>query len=321
MLYGLIGRKLGHSFSARYFNDKFVRENIAARYELFEIPSVNTLSPLIDSHPDLRGFNVTIPYKKDIIPLLSSLTDSARRIGAVNTVRVLRPAEPLYPGAPRVILAGHNTDAPGFREALLPLLPPPADRHELKALILGSGGASKAVIYALEELGIKPTIVSRHSGVGQLTYADLDEKIMRDHRLIVNCTPLGMWPETDTYPRIPYEFLDSSHICFDLVYNPEVTEFMRRAESRGAVVSNGLQMLINQANLAWEFWQTPLSRRYLSRRVELHHHDGSVERHPLSVAEIFYDASDAVTAVSISPFSEEIHSVEYLDTPLLLHLP
>lgn len=321
MLYGLIGRKLGHSFSARFFNDKFKDECIPARYELFEIPSVNLMPEIILSHPELYGFNVTIPYKEEILQYLNTLSESARKIGAVNTVRVFRPKTPLLPGFPRMMLEGHNTDAPGFRDALIPLLPRKYVDVVKEALVLGTGGVSKAVVYALEELGIRPTLVSRKAGPGRITYSDVNRDVLSRHQLIVNCTPLGMWPDIESCPPIPYEFIDSSHICFDLVYNPEVTEFMRRAQAGGARVSNGLRMLVNQANLAWEFWQRPYRRKFLSRNVELHHGDGTIECLSLSVVEIQYRPDGSIMDVLVSPFNEEIPGVEYVDTPIILNLP
>ena len=243
-LYGLIGKKLGHSFSAKFFNDKFMREGIDARYALFEIPSADSLPHLIEEHPDLKGLNVTIPYKQDVIPMLDSLTDSAREIGAVNTILVTH----LPDGGVR--LDGHNTDAPGFMEAIRPMLHSGCRR----ALVLGQGGASLAVIYALRRLGIEVTKVSRTRKDDAISYGDLNAGVMCEHQVIVNCTPLGMWPDTESCPDIPYDAITEEHVCFDLVYNPEVTEFMRRASEHGATVSNGLEMLHNQAVLAWKFW-------------------------------------------------------------------
>lgn len=241
-LFGLIGRKLGHSFSAKYFNSKFEKEKINARYDLFEIPSIEGVSNIILSNKELTGLNVTIPYKRDIIPYCNQLTESAREIGAVNTVRIVRKGD-------NIELRGHNTDAPGFWEAIKPMI-----TTQKKALVLGQGGASRAVIYALEKAGIQVVKVSRKASEGIISYEDLTEEIMADCRIIVNCTPLGMWPDIETCVNIPYEYITPQHVCFDLVYNPEVTEFMKRCAARGAKTSNGLQMLYNQANLAWQFW-------------------------------------------------------------------
>ncbi len=245
--YGLIGRKLGHSFSAKYFNEKFAREGIDARYELFEIPSIEGVSDLLSEHPELVGLNVTIPYKRDILPYCTTLTESASEIGAVNTVKIER-----LPGG--MALHGHNTDAPGFAAAIEPMLGGVLKEPSPRALVLGQGGASLAVIYALRKMGIGVTKVSRHASEGVITYADLTPEVMAAHLVIVNCTPLGMWPETDACADIPYDCVSELHVCFDLVYNPEETEFMKRCAAKGAKVSNGLQMLHNQADLAWEFW-------------------------------------------------------------------
>ncbi|MDE6247398.1 MAG: shikimate dehydrogenase [Muribaculaceae bacterium] len=241
--YGLIGKKLGHSFSAEYFNSKFKSEGIDARYQLFEIPSIEGVSNLIDSLPDLEGLNVTIPFKKEILPYLDYLSPQASAIGAVNCVKIVRDGE-------RNILTGHNTDATGFMEALLPLLTTDMSR----ALVLGQGGASLAVIYALKELGLEVTKVSRTPGDDVITYDRISKDVMQTHHLIINCTPLGMYPNIDASPAIPYQYINDKFLCFDLVYNPEFTEFMRLSAERGAKVSNGLKMLYNQADLAWQFW-------------------------------------------------------------------
>lgn len=322
MLYGLIGRRLGHSFSARFFNDKFTAENIDAAYRLFEIDNIRELPALIAAHSDLYGLNVTIPYKQEAVPFLTLLTDSARRIGAVNTIRVFRQKEPMeITGGDNYILEGHNTDAPGFAMAIEPLLPPHLPEGGHYALVLGTGGASRAVVYALRRMGIGVTQVSRNPQPGIITYREIDSEVMDMHNIIINCTPLGMWPDADSCPPIPYECLDERKLCFDLVYNPEVTEFMRRAAAQGARVSNGMHMLINQANLAWEFWQSPRRRRYMSRTVELHHTDGTVDSYPLSIAEITYSPDGNVASAEVTPFREEIPGVVYLDNPLILHLP
>lgn len=243
-LFGLIGRKLGHSFSANYFNEKFEREGIDASYKLFEIPSIEEISNILKENPELVGLNVTIPYKRDIIPYCESLTDTAREIGAVNTLLISHNRD----GG--MVLTGHNTDAPGFTKAIQPMLS--GQRH---ALVLGQGGASLAVIYALRKMGITVTKVSRNKSSEDIrTYTELTEEIIRSNNIIVNCTPLGMWPNIESCVDIPYQYLTPEHVCFDLVYNPDVTEFMKRAARNGAKVSNGLQMLHNQADFAWQFW-------------------------------------------------------------------
>ena len=268
--YGLIGKTLGHSFSAEFFNDKFEKEGIEADYRLLEMSSLEALR---ERTAHLRGFNVTIPYKQQILSLLDCVDPIAARIGAVNTV--LR--------TPDGRLHGFNTDAPAFRASLLPLLPGPslptngapsplplsepclpfygvkprnsADApSSLHALILGTGGASRAVQAALQDLGIPFTLVSRTAAPGRLTYESLTPEIIAANRLIINATPLGTFPDVASCPPIPYEALTGDHICHDLVYNPATTEFMRRAASHGATVKNGLEMLHRQALLAWHIW-------------------------------------------------------------------
>lgn len=244
-MYGLIGFPLGHSFSARYFAKKFKRENINESYHLFEIPEISELPDLIYEHPDLNGLNVTIPYKREIFKYLDDISEDARAIGAVNVIKIERNCT-----GRKKKLIGFNSDWRGFSESLRPML------HDdvKKALVLGTGGASAAVVYALLQIGIEPTLVSRKPKENCITYNDLDENIMQSHLLIVNTTPLGMSPNTDTYPEIPYNLLKSRHICYDLVYNPVKTEFMKRSAESGACVKNGLEMLHLQAELSWKIW-------------------------------------------------------------------
>lgn len=206
-IYGLAGRKLGHSFSAKFFNEKFSREHINAEYRNFEIPDISHITSIIASLPGLKGFNVTIPYKRDIIPYLSSISRQAAAIGAVNTVLIERRGNGSF------ALHGHNTDAPGFRDSLLPLLP---SGEILKGLILGTGGASAAVAYALEECGVEPTFVSRRSKDNLrhpcITYGELDADVMSAHRVIVNTTPLGTYPDIESAPPIPYHLITPAHL-------------------------------------------------------------------------------------------------------------
>lgn len=237
MLYGLIGKRLGHSFSASYFADKFRREGLDCEYRNFELPTIDTLAGLLGREAGLRGFNVTIPYKEAIIPYLDSLTDEAREVGAVNTVRVEQGR-----------LTGHNTDLEGFDLALSGLLQGEEPRS---ALVLGTGGASKAVCAALRRRGIEYRTVSRTRG---LRYHDLTPELVADTPLIINATPLGMWPDTESKPELPYEAMGEGHRCFDLVYNPAETAFMAQARRHGARVCNGLTMLHSQADAAWRFW-------------------------------------------------------------------
>ena len=244
-LFGLIGYPLGHSFSMRYFTDKFAAEGISdCAYRNFPIEQIQALEPLLHDHPALQGFNVTIPYKQQILPHLAHLSDEARAIGAVNCVRITPQG-----------LVGHNTDAYGFRRSLLELLD---DQRPERALLLGSGGASKAVAYVLHALGIACDNVSRHTDRGQYTYATLTAADVARHQLIVNATPLGTFPAIEGYPAIPYEAIGPSHFLFDLVYNPPLTQFLKRGKAQGAKISNGYPMLVGQAEKAWEIWNAPL---------------------------------------------------------------
>lgn len=246
-LYGLIGYPLGHSWSARLFNEKFEREGLDARYDLYELPSVSDVLPLVGGNPALAGLNVTIPYKQQIIPLLDSLSPEAEEAGAVNTVRIVREAD----GLPRLI--GYNTDIIGFRDSVAPMLAGvPEKRHT--ALVLGNGGACRAVCVALRSMGWNPVVVSRSGGEGVVTYADLTPQLVHDSGLVVNCTPLGMSPNVNAAPPFPYQYLHAGQVCFDLVYNPEETLFMRIARAHGCKVSNGLAMLRGQAEAAWKIW-------------------------------------------------------------------
>lgn len=243
--YGLIGYPLGHSFSAKFFAEKFAKEGLDARYDNYEMASVDALRTLIAADANLCGLNVTIPHKQAVIPLLDDLTPEARTIGAVNVIRILRGAD----GTLRLI--GCNSDVIGFTDSLRPLLQP----HHTRALVLGTGGASKAVVAGLRSLGVEPTYVSRRPIEGGLTYADLTPDVMAAHTLIINCSPVGMHPHTDEAPAIPYEQLTPRHLLYDLVYNPLETRFMQLGRKRGAVVKNGLEMLHLQAIAAWEMWR------------------------------------------------------------------
>lgn len=243
--YGLIGYPLGHSFSQKYFTEKFGREGIDARYDLFPLTKIEEVVQLIRNTVGLRGFNVTIPYKQQIIQYLDKMDEEAGAIGAVNVVTVRHSADG------EVLLTGHNSDTYGFSESIRPLLKD-ADK---RALVLGSGGASKAVTYSLRKLGVEPVVVSRHPVAGQMAYADIDANVLKEYTVIVNASPVGMFPHIDECPDIPYALLSGSHVCFDLVYNPEETLFLKRAAERGARVKNGLEMLHLQAERAWEMWQ------------------------------------------------------------------
>lgn len=247
-MYALIGYPLGHSFSAEFFNEKFKNEGIEESYVLCPLISFSDFPRFILDNPGLEGFNVTIPYKQKIISCLDFVTDDVRKIGAVNVVSII-PGHKGKLGLP-FQLAGFNTDCIGFRKSLEPLLNP----NIRKALVLGSGGASKAVCHVLRELGILFKVVSRSPEDDEIAYGDLNEDIMTDNLLIVNTTPLGMSPKVDACPDIPYSFVSDRHVCYDLVYNPDVTKFMSLCKCRGAKVKNGLEMLHLQALAAWDIW-------------------------------------------------------------------
>lgn len=237
--FGLIGRELGHSFSAKFFNAKFKSEEIDADYQLFEIESIIKLGELLGRNP-LDGFNVTIPYKESIIPYLDDLSDVAREVGAVNCVEVRNGK-----------LIGHNTDVTGIEASLHWL---EADEG-CKALVLGTGGASKAVQYVLRKRGVEFKVVSRDSNRGDATYETLTAEIIGEHKLIINTTPVGMHPNVDEAPAIDFEAIGSNHRIFDLIYNPAQTELLRRAEERGAQTMGGMLMLQTQAIASWHIWK------------------------------------------------------------------
>lgn len=243
--YGLVGYPLKHSFSIGYFNEKFSSEKIEAEYINFEIPDINNFSEIIEANPNLHGLNVTIPYKEKVIPYLDELDKQAAAIGAVNVIKIIRNKG----GKPKLI--GYNSDIIGFTQSIQPLL----QSHHKKALILGTGGASKAVFHGLKNLGIEAKFVSRTARFGMLTYEELNAEIIKEYTVIVNCTPVGMYPKVDACPDIPYEAITSEHLLYDLLYNPNITLFMKKGEAKGAVTKNGLEMLLLQAFAAWEIWQ------------------------------------------------------------------
>ena len=242
--YGLIGYPLGHSFSISYFNQKFADECINASYENFEIPSIDELPEIIDRYPNLRGLNVTIPYKEKVIPFLDSISPEARAIGAVNVIRVVHQKN-------KTLLKGYNSDVIGFTQSIEPMLDP---KWHKKALVLGTGGASKAINYGLKSLGIEPVFVSRYERPDTIQYKSITPDVVREYNVIVNCTPVGMYPHTDECPLLPYEAMDQHTILYDLIYNPDQTLFMRNGAKYGAEVKNGLEMLLLQAFASWEFW-------------------------------------------------------------------
>ena len=242
--YGLIGFPLKHSFSKDYFNSKFASEGINAEYINFEITSIKELKSIIQKNPQLKGLNVTIPYKEQVIPYLNQLSENARLIGAVNVIKIDRRKK-------KTIMTGFNSDIIGFKQSIEPLLKP----HHRRALILGTGGAAKAVFYGLQQLGLDATFVSRQKLSDKvLTYSELSPEVMETYTLVVNCTPVGMLPKTDDCPAIPYQLLTSEHLLYDLLYNPNETLFMKKGEEQGASVKNGLEMLLLQAFAGWSFW-------------------------------------------------------------------
>ncbi len=246
--FGLVGFPLSHSFSRKYFTEKFAREGLAdCRYELFELPNPAQFPALWDENPDLIGLNVTIPHKQALFPYLGSLDESARKVGAVNVVR----------RQPDGTLRGFNSDLYGFRQSLEEW---DAFRKNQPtgALILGYGGAAKAVKAALRDLKISYKIVSRDATKGDLTYADLTPEVLADHQLLINTTPLGTAPNVDASPEIPYESVTGRHLLYDLVYNPAETRFLRQGAQRGAATHNGYRMLELQAERSWEIWNSPV---------------------------------------------------------------
>lgn len=238
--FGLIGRNISYSFSGKYFAEKFSSQNIRDTvYEIFDLEEVSGVDELIQNH-NLQGFNVTIPYKEQIIPYLDELSGEAAEVGAVNCVKI-RDGK----------MSGHNTDVFGFEESLKPLLKP----YHQNALVLGNGGAAKAVCFVLDKLGILFKTVSRN---GIFTYEDLTREEIEKHLIIINCTPIGTYPEINKAPEIPYEFLTENHLLYDLIYNPEKTRFLQLGDQKGTTTKNGLEMLGLQAEKSWEIWNSPL---------------------------------------------------------------
>lgn len=246
--YGLIGYPLGHSFSRKFFTEKFEKEGIDAQYLNFEIPSIEEFPEVIKNHPELRGLNVTIPYKQQVMQYLDDISEEAKAIGAVN---VIAPRFQKGEGCRDVRLVGYNSDVIGFVESIKPLLQP----HHKKALILGTGGASKAIRYGLEKkLGLETLFVSRSAREGMITYEEVTAEVLKEYEVIVNCSPVGMFPHVDECPALPYEAMNENNLLYDLVYNPLETLFMKKGAAQGATVKNGLEMLHLQAIASWEFW-------------------------------------------------------------------
>ncbi len=247
--YGLIGYPLSHSFSQKYFTQKFADEKTDARYLLFPLPSIDDFHGLLEHHPYIAGLNVTIPYKEKIIPFLDAMDESASEVGAVNVIKIR-----WNDGKPH--LTGYNSDTYGFAQSLIPLLQPSHQR----GLILGTGGASKAVAHVLNRLNIPCTFVSRQPHrLNDIHYTEVDKSVIHSHTIIINTSPVGMYPYPDICPDIPYEYLTPNHIAYDLIYNPEQTLFLSNAEKRGAVIKNGIEMLFLQARKAWDIWNDATS--------------------------------------------------------------
>lgn len=242
--YGLIGYPLGHSFSISYFNQKFQDEDIDAVYENYEIPSIDALPEVLSSNPELKGLNVTIPYKEKVLPFLDSISPEALAIGAVNVIRITHRGN-------KTELRGFNSDVIGFTKSIEPMLD---KKWHQKALILGTGGASKAINYGLRSLGLETIYVSRYEKPDTIQYSSITPEVVKEYNVIVNCTPVGMYPKTEYCPKLPYEAMDSHTILYDLIYNPDETLFMKRGAEYGANVKNGLEMLLLQAFASWEFW-------------------------------------------------------------------
>ena len=242
---GLIGYPLSHSFSKKYFADKFDEEKIAGyNYELFPIPTIEELPKLVAKYPNFLGLNITIPYKQEALPYLDAISEEAQKVGAVNTIKFTNGK-----------LTGYNTDVYGFEISLRKLLATATiPLNQMRGLVLGTGGASKAVMYVLDKLQIKGQLVSRSKKKGQITYKDIDADCMKKHQLIVNTTPLGMSPNIDTAPDLPYHHLSDQHFLYDLVYNPEVTKFLQMGLNNNSKIRNGLEMLHLQAEKSWSIW-------------------------------------------------------------------
>lgn len=238
-LYGLIGYPLSHSFSPAYFKNKFATERIDAVYRAYPIPAIEDLPELISTNPSIKGLNVTIPYKEQVLHYLDEIDVAAETIGAVNCIKITGGR-----------LIGYNTDYIGFADSLRPLL----RKQHTHALVLGAGGAAKAVTYALHQLGIDCIIVSRRSG--DITYDNLNDDIIQSHKLIINTTPLGMYPDANQCPTLPYNAIGQAHLLYDLIYNPEETLFLKHGSGAGAIIKNGYEMLMLQAEASWQIWNT-----------------------------------------------------------------
>lgn len=242
--YGLIGKNIDYSFSRSFFKKKFEKENLDHIYQNFDIESIKNFRNIIENTSNLKGLNVTIPYKEEVIPYLDKLNKKAKAIGAVNTIKITENGK----------LHGYNTDYFGFKKSLESYLQP----HHQKALILGTGGASKAVSYALEKLSIEFRFVSRNpKSENDFSYKELTSNITKEHQIIVNCTPIGTFPNTDICPSLPYNAIGENHLLYDLIYNPAETKFLTLGKQNGAQIINGERMLILQAQKSWKIWHKP----------------------------------------------------------------
>lgn len=238
--YGLIGKKLDHSFSKSFFEKKFEQENINAIYDNYELNHIKDIRSLVRKNKKLKGLNVTSPYKEEVIPFLDELDDNAKKIEAVNVIQIKEGK-----------LIGHNTDLIGFLKSFFPFV----ESHHDKALIIGTGGAAKAVYHSLRSMDITSTFVSRSPGENEISYDVIDENTMKEHQLIINCTPVGMFPKIEEYPKIPYQYLTEGHFLYDLIYNPTITQFLALGNKHGAKILNGKKMLEAQALASWKIWQ------------------------------------------------------------------
>ena len=241
-LYGLLGKNISYSFSRGYFTDKFEKLKLKkSKYVNFDLQNIEDFPSIIDENEHLKGINVTIPYKEEIIPFLSKIDKTAKKIGAVNTIKFTK----------RGNLKGYNSDVVGFENSLIPLL----KKHHKRALILGTGGASKAIAYALKRNDIKYKFVSRNpEGKKEISYNSLTKEVMENHTIIINSTPLGTFPDIDKCPNIPYQFITKNHILYDLIYNPAISTFLSKGKEKEAITKNGLQMLELQAEESWRIW-------------------------------------------------------------------
>lgn len=252
--FGLLGYPLLHSFSKVWFNEKFSREGIDAVYDTYPIPSIEQFPDLVRDNPGLVGMNVTIPYKQVVIPYLDALDAETEAVGAVNVIKFIKT------GSKKPFLKGYNSDLVGFRESIRPFIEKIKSVTDggtkLKALILGTGGASKAIYYGMNQLGVNTMFVSRTPAAGRLTYGQLTPDHYIDYQIIINTTPLGMSPDTGSCPALDYSLINSGHLLFDVVYNPEKTLFLKKGEEQGATIKNGLEMLHLQAEAAWKIWNS-----------------------------------------------------------------